>query len=125
MRMSASAPRKSRAWLPSLGWYHNSSQPARSACAISIAQAGRSALQLSVPAILSRRLVPAAATGWGPSSLFASKERLRPPVTVGLTPLAKEADTCCNLRDTMRTPATLAFAELLAGLFADKFAMRK
>ena len=46
-------------------------------------------------------------------------------MTFGLTPLANGADTCSNLRDTMRTPATLAFAGLLAELFADKFAMRK
>jgi hypothetical protein len=76
-------------------------------------------------AILARRLVPAPATDSGPSSFFASKERLRPPLAFGLTRLANAADTCCNLRNIMRTPATLAFAELLAELFADKFAMRK
>jgi hypothetical protein len=46
-------------------------------------------------------------------------------MTFGLTPLANGADTCCDLWDTMRTPATLALAGLLAEWFADKFAMRK
>ena len=91
MRISASAPRRSRAWLPILGWYHSSSHPAPSALATSSAGAWR----LELPC-----LSPPARWGIDPTVCASEVDELAAPLLPGLTPLASAADTRWDFKDT-------------------------